>query len=320
MVGPRYGSTLCLAAMATMFLLAGCGGEDKKKPASQVAARVNKEEISVHQINAVLARAGQLPPDQTERASREVLGKLVDQELLVQKAIEKKLDRSPNVMQALEAGRRQILAQAYLEQVTGSVAKPTAEEVKSYFTAHPALFSERRVYRLQEIAVAAEANQIPLVQEQLARSKNIGDLVGWLKSNNIKFAANAATKPAEQLPMEILPRLNAMTDGQISVVPAAKGLLIVQLVASQNVPIDLAGATPMIEQFLVNQRRAEMAKKELDQIRGAATIEYMGSFAKEGSVAASTPAPAPAAAAEPAPQNAKGVSQESVTRGVAGLK
>jgi EpsD family peptidyl-prolyl cis-trans isomerase len=319
-------SAILFSALALVLSLTACGEEDKKKPASQVAAKVNKEEISVHQINAVLARAGNLSAEQTALASREVLEKLIDQELLVQKALEKKLDREPNIMQAIEAGRRQVLSQAYLEQATSSAAKPTAEEVKAYFEKHPELFSERRVYRLQEAAVAVGPDKLPAVQEQIAKSKSLNEVAAWLKANDIKFAANASTKSAEQLPMELLPRLHQMKDGQVALFPNPRGLLIVQLVASQNAPLDLTAATPLIEQFTLNQRRSEMAAKEITQVRSAAKIEYQGSFVKpEGSAAAAAPtAPAveqkPLAEEKPAASPASGVSAESVTKGVAGLK
>jgi len=310
---PMFRITSWLPALAIVLLVAGCGGEDKKKPASQVAVKVNKEEISVHQINAILSRAGRLSAEQTEQASREVLEKLIDQELLVQKAVEKKLDRDPNIMQAIEAGRRQILSQAYLEQLTAAAAKPTPEEIKSYFEKHPELFGERRIYRLQELAVAAGPDQQSALQEQLARSKNLNDIVAWLKAGDIKFAGNASTKAAEQLPMELLPRLHQMKDGQMALFPNAKGFLIVQLAASQMAPLDLAAATPLIEQFNLNQRRSEMAAKEVAQIRAAAKIDYQGSFTKPVGEPKAATAPPPAA-----PE--KGVSAESVSKGVAGLK
>ena len=113
-------SRALVAASAVIIVLAGCGDSDKKKAATQVAAKVNREEISVHQINAVLSRAGNLSPEQAKQAGADVLDKLIEQELLVQQSIEKKLDRDPKTMQALEAARRQILAQAYLEQLAGS--------------------------------------------------------------------------------------------------------------------------------------------------------------------------------------------------------
>ncbi len=303
-----------LLVAVAVLLLTACGGENKKKPASQVAVKVNNEEISVHQINTVLSRGGPSPLAQTEQASRDILEKLIDQELLVQKAVEKKLDRDPNVMQAMEAGRRQILAQAYLEQLTGSAAKPTAEEVKSYYEKHPELFSERRIFRFQEFLIAVGADQLSAVQEQVARSKSLNELVSWLKARDIKFGSDVTTKAAEQLPMELLPRLHKMKDGEVSIFPTPKGLLIVQLVASQIAPLDLAAATPLIEQFTLNQRRSEMAAKEVAQIRAAAKIEYQGSFTK--SAADSKPAQEKTEASS----SSKDVSAESVRKGVAALK
>jgi EpsD family peptidyl-prolyl cis-trans isomerase len=261
------------------MLVTACGAD--KKAATQVAAKVNKEEISVHQINSALSRAGNLSPEQAKLAGRDVLEKLIDQELLVEKAMDKKLDREPQVMQALEASRRQILAQAYMQQLVTSVPKPTGDEVKAYFDKHPELFSERRVYRFQELNVALGRDQLPEMQQRMASVKRLDDVVAWLKEKKIQFAGNVSTKSAEQLPMELLPKFNQMKDGQIAVIPGNASTLIIQLVASQAAPIAVAAATPAIEQYLTNQRRGDVAEKELKQLRGDAKIAYMGDFAKD---------------------------------------
>jgi EpsD family peptidyl-prolyl cis-trans isomerase len=261
------------------LLVTACGGE--KKAATQVAAKVNNEEISVHQINSALARAGNLTPEQAKQAGREVLEKLIDQELLVAKAMDKKLDRDPRTMQALEASRRQILAQAYMQDLVAALAKPTGEEVKAYFDKHPELFSERRIYRFQQINVAAGRDQQPALQQRMASAKSINEVLAWLKEQNIQFAGDVATKPAEQLPMELLPKFNQMKDGQIGVVSGDKGMQLLQLIASQAAPVALAAATPAIEQFLSNQRRGEVVEKEMKQLREKATITYLGDFTKD---------------------------------------
>ena len=67
-------------------VLAGCGDKKKEKPASQTAAKVNKEEITVHQINFVLQQQRGLAPEQAASASKQVLERLIDQELSMQKA------------------------------------------------------------------------------------------------------------------------------------------------------------------------------------------------------------------------------------------
>ena len=52
--------------------LSSCGRDDKPKT-TQVAAKVNGEEISVHQINSLLAKTPNLTPDAAEKVRSDVL-------------------------------------------------------------------------------------------------------------------------------------------------------------------------------------------------------------------------------------------------------
>ncbi len=151
----RPGRAVAVAAMAAMLLLAGCSS-DKKDKASQTAAKVNKEEITVHQINFVMQQQRGLKPEQAEAASKQILERLIDQELAVQKAEDLKLDRDPRVVQQLEASKREIIARAYVEKTGEAAAKPTPEAIKKYYDEHPALFKERRIYSLAEQAEAED--------------------------------------------------------------------------------------------------------------------------------------------------------------------
>jgi len=153
---------LGLVAMAFALaatLLVGCG-DKKEKAATQTAAKVNKEEITVHQINFLLAQQRGLAPAQAASASRAVLERLIDQELALQKADEQKLDRDPRVVQQIDAARREIISRAYLEKIAEGAPKPTPVEVSAYYEAHPALFKERRGYSLQEGAIEASPAQV----------------------------------------------------------------------------------------------------------------------------------------------------------------
>ena len=125
-------------------MLAGCGegkqAENDKETPTQVAARVNGKELTVHQVNYALQRIPNLDKAQTKPASLRVVRNLVDQEVLVQKALNDKLDRDPTVVQALDAARRQILAEAYMGRKLGTPTEPDAAEVSRFYDAHPELF------------------------------------------------------------------------------------------------------------------------------------------------------------------------------------
>lgn len=281
-----------IAVVALAATVAACGKEGESKKETQVAAKVNGSEITVHQVNFALSRLGAVDPAQAKQAQKQVLRSLVDQQLMVAKAQEQKLDRDPQVVQAIEAAKNQILAQAYVERTLSSIAKPGPAEIKDYYAKHPDLFEKRRVFRFQELVVAVKPDNVEAVKAQLSQAKTMDDMIAWLKSQDIKFTGGAAVKAAEQLPLELLPKLNQMKDGQTMVMAAGSNLQILQLVASQEQPVPEDKATPAIERFLLNQKRNELAQAEVKKLRDAAKIEYVGAFADAAEAAAPAAAPA----------------------------
>jgi EpsD family peptidyl-prolyl cis-trans isomerase len=327
-VRTRSAQFLCLIGIVA--LAAGCG--DKAPKASQTAAKVNKDEITVHEINFMLQQQRNLRPEQTEAASRQILERLIDQQLALQKAKDLDLDRDPRVVQQLEAVRREVLARAYLEKVGEAAQRPTSEEVRKYYAEKPALFAERRIYNLQEIAIEAKPEQVAALREQLAVHKSIAEFVDWLKSNDYRFAANQAVRAAEQLPLASLDAFAKMKDGQAMLVPNANGVQVIVLASSRSQPVGEEQARPAIEQFILNDRKRKLIEDDLKAMRAAAKIEYVGKFAEQRPPAAGTPPalaptspemlsppstePAPAIAPEAA---ASGLSSQDISKGL-GLK
>lgn len=315
------GRVLLLAALAVTVGLAGCSDKKKDKPASQTAAKVNKEEITVHQINFVLQQQRGLKPEQTDAASKQILERLIDQELALQKADELKLDRDPRVVQQIEAAKREIISRAYLERMGEAAAKPGPEEIQKYYEQKPALFKERRIYSIQEIGVDAKPEQLDQLRAQLQNAKSINDFTDYLKANNFRFSGNQAVRAAEQLPLNMLDAFAKMKDGQAMLVPTPGGAQIIVLASSKSAPIDEAGARQAIEQFLLNERKRQLIEKDLKDMRAAAKIEYVGKFAEDAASAPAAAAAASAAPAAPAPaaSAASGLDASSISKGM-GLK
>ncbi len=311
--------------LASAALVAGCG-DKKEKSASQTAAKVNKDEITVHQINFVLQQQRGIKPEQTDAASRQILERLVDQQLALQKADDMKLDRDPRVVQMLEGARREILARAYADKMGEAAAKPTPEDVKKYYDEKPALFKERRIYSIQEIAVDAKPEQIPELRSKLAAAKNITEFMEYLKTSGFRFAGNQAVRAAEQLPLSSLDAFAKMKDGQAAIVPAANGVQVVVLAGSRSQPVTEEQAKPAIEQFLLNERKRKLVEDDAKALRAGAKIEYVGKFAEAAAsapAAAAAGASAAAAIAAPAtpvaPAASGGLTSKDISKGM-GLK
>jgi EpsD family peptidyl-prolyl cis-trans isomerase len=264
---------------------------------TQVAAKVNKEEISVHQVNFRLQRqAGNA--GSRDASGRQVLEGLIDEELAVQKAEELRLDRDPKVVLAIDAARRDILARAYQERIGDAAARPSPEDVRKYYDQNPALFKERRIYTLQEIAIEGDGPQIELVKAQLQRAQTSAEFTDWLRANNVRFVANQAIRAAEQLPLTTLPALARLKDGQAMLMPAPTGAQVVVVVSSRPAPVEETKARPVIEQFLWNESKRRMVHSDMAAQRDASRIEYVGKFADAGKkAAAGAPADTASAAA-----------------------
>jgi EpsD family peptidyl-prolyl cis-trans isomerase len=314
-----FGRVALAAAVVLAMLVTGCGDKKKDKAASQTAAKVNKEEITVHQINFVLQQQRGLRPEQADAASRQILERLVDQELAVQKADELKLDRDPRVVQQLEAAKREIIARAYLERIGEAAAKPTPEDIKKYFDEKPALFKERRVYSIQEIGIEARPDQIDTLRTQLQNSKSVTDFTEYLTANGFRFGGNQAVRAAEQLPLNMLDAFAKMKDGQTMLVPTPTGAQVIVLAGSKSAPVDEAAARPAIEQFLLNERKRQLVEKDTKAMREAAKIEYVGKFAEAAASAAPAPAVPTATASNPASPASGGLSAGDISKGM-GLK
>jgi len=295
-----------LAVLAsTSIAMFGCGRNERVS--TQVVARVNGEEISVHQINGVLARTAGINQGNLAVAKQEILERLIEQQVAINEAVSKKLDRSPEVVTAIENAKREIIAHALIDQIASSQTEPTVAEAKEYFAAHPELFSQRRVFSLQEIVLRKTHNDMTAIAGKVSTAKTIEEIAAWLKEKNIEFTANSSTRAAEQIPLEVLPALHKFKDGQIGLVESKEAFHIFRVAGSKTAPVDEADALPKIKTYLYNLRSADAIKREKVSLRQKAQVEYLGEFSGIG--AASKPK------AEENAVGASGNSQAPVAKG-----
>ena len=266
------------SAVVLSAVLLGCGGPTTDAP-TQVAAKVNRQEVTVHQVNQQLQGRRGLSAEQLEAASRQALELLIEQELAVQQAKAAKLDRDPRVLMQLEVSRREILARAYRERVAAGAARPTDAEIRRYFESQPALFAERRVYTLHEMRIEATPPQVEAIKAQLRAGRSVAQVIDFLKTNGLAFVGQQVVRTAEQLPAASLSEFSHMKDGQTLLTPVPGGAQWVVLAGSRLQPMDEQRARPQIEQFLRNQATRTLIESDTEALRTAAKVEYMGAFA-----------------------------------------
>jgi EpsD family peptidyl-prolyl cis-trans isomerase len=297
-----------ILSIALLFITS-CSDADNEKPAAtQIVAKVNDDEISVHQLNNSMAQMPQIAPENLANVRMDLVGKLVNEQLAVQQAISLKLDRSSEVMMQIEAARREILTKAYLKQLVSALPKPSTEDAQKFYDAHPELFAERRIFNLQQITIPTPHPPVAEIQK-LTADKNMTDIVTALKENKIVFTAGAATRAAEQIPLTTLTTITKAEEGKINIIESPQAITIVRVEASQLAPLPQESALQRIPQFLMNDQAKLAINEKLTQLKASSKIVYMNEFSDAAKSVATLPAPS----SKPAPVN------DSVEKGIAGI-
>lgn len=308
-----------LLPLVVALLMTSC--TEPKKPATQVVARVNDDEISIHQVNNALAQLPNVPVDSVDAVRKQILAKLVNQQLAVQQAEEQKMDRSPQVMMQIDEAKREILTRAYLGRLVAGLPKPTEEDAKKFYQSHPLLFSQRHIYKIQEIALETPNPPVPDLIA-FAKGKSMEDIAGWLRKQNISYTMHSGTRAAEQIPLNVLPELALYKDGQTGMFKMSpQSIVVMHLDSSQLAPIDEKTAMQRIPTYLANEQAKLAINSDLERLKTKAKIEYLGEFSGLSPNHTGQPAPVVAEAEQPKPPTEKPQSDAiNVEKGLAGLK
>lgn len=288
----RFKGLTLMAGLGAALALAACRPDIAQSPPSQVVASVGSKEISILQFNHALKAVGIARPGEPIR--REITEKLIDRELAVQQALAEKLDRTPEVLLQLEEARRDVLARAYAEKVAGAARSPSDTEIARYYSDHPALFGERQVFRLREMALPADMPQLAEVKVRLAQKQTLAQVSAWLREQNAEFNEQAVIRAAEQLPIEALPRLSKAGENQTVLFESPRGVIAYTVLATQAAPVSWERARPIIRDYLARNAGKSAMERRVAQLRTETKISYGDAFAPPSAARASLAALAPA--------------------------
>lgn len=202
----RLRALLAATLMGTAALLAACGDSDSGE--GKVLATVNGSDIRESKINEQLA---QLPPQLLQgreaEIRRQLVDRLIEQELVKQAVAKEKIESDPAFQKQLEQAKNQLEA-AFLMQkkvdstLTPQVLQQAYEQTKAQ-RAFPAVKARHILVATEAeannlISVANTSNFAQLAQEKsIGPSKENGGELGWFRREAMvpEFAAVAFSTP-----------------------------------------------------------------------------------------------------------------------------
>ena len=263
-----YCSAILIMAMA--MYMTGCDKKSTKN--GQALAKVNGQEITVHQLNQEMARL----PGANEK---QILELLINRQLVINAAIENKLDRDAAVMQAVERAKAEVLTQAYLQNKLNNIAKATTIEVDDFYNKHPEFFSQRKLFETQEV-VLAKKDMTDTLKKDIEISSNIDDIKAQLDKKSVKHVVRQLSRTTMDIPLEMASKWQVLQRGDKIFLADGNYATVVLINEIKDSPVSKEAAIPQIEQYLRNTKSKQGEQAEIAKLRKDAKIEYLNSAEK----------------------------------------
>ncbi len=253
-------------------MLSGCDNKTSVNNHSQVVAKVNGDEITVHQVNNELQRI-KTPVSNPEALSKKILESLIDRQLLVQEAIKLNLDHTPEVVELVAAARAQIYAQAYLARKVSSIPPAKEDEVRKFMAEHPEVFSERKVLSTTDVVFSNDPSKIDYDTLQ-TKVSNLDELKALLASHQIHFDILQEQIPSESMPKQALSMLNQIKVGDLLFMHDDNNKVIVRSVNSIiDAPLETSQSMEMAAKIVNERKRQQFINDELSRLKKLAKID-----------------------------------------------
>lgn len=267
--------------LSSVFLLSGCGGDSSSSSSNtQVVAKVNGEEITIHQLNQLLSTVKVPKGDYSkEEVEKKALDSLIEKTLVLQAAKKAKLDREPKVLSAVEEAKNKVLIDRYVQRTLETVAMPTDEQIKAFYDNFPELFADRKMYVFTKLAISADPEKVDLIIDQVKDGRSIDDILKELDAQGITYKKMMEAKVEGKLPNPIMHFLSALQAGDIGYLKMTDGLLVVELHKLLDQSLSLEDAKEVIVRQLLLEERKKASLNLVNSLKEAAEIEYVGQFA-----------------------------------------
>lgn len=260
--------------LITVFIfLCGCQSKETASSSSRILVKVNGEEITEHQVSNEVQRL-RVSGEHADVVSKKILSGLIDRQLLIQEAIKLNLDRSPDVVQLLEAARAQIYAQAYLAKKLSRLPAASEQEVKQFMIDHPEVFKHRRVLGTTDIAFAKNAHKIDY-EALRASVGDVDELRGWLDNHQIKYEVSEGHVPTESLPKEALTFADQIKVGDLLFIHDDERIVARSVTSITEVPLESQQAKNMATKAVNDYKQHQLFLNEIQRLKRMAKIEVI---------------------------------------------
>lgn len=259
-------------ALIAGLLVTGC----QKAPKGQIVAIVNDDEISQAELNAELQ--GTQIPDSADRNAlrRQVLQRLVDRKLIVQKAREQGLDKTPEYVTQQRRLEENLLVSMLGQKIAATVPLPDDRDITQYIADNPSQFGGRERLLLDQIQFQAPKDVKKLLTLKDAHS--LDEIAAGVQKLGLAFSRGKGVIDTGRLDPQLVGVINKLPPGEPFVLPSNGQYIASVIVGRDATPTP----TPVARQAAAEMvRRRELiaeSKAQVARARSTAEIQYQPGF------------------------------------------
>ncbi len=265
-------TALLSGVVAAGLLLTAC----HKEPKGQILAIVNGEEISMQELNAELQ--GARIPDNADRDKirKEVLQRLIDRKLIVQKAREQGLDKTPEFVAQQRRLEENLLVSLLGQKIAATVPMPDDRDITQYIADNPSQFSGRQRLLLDQIQFAAPKDPKQLLMLRDAHS--LDDVAAGVQKLGLAMSRGKGVIDTGRLDPQMVKIIDKLPPGEPFVLPSNGQYVASVIVGRDSTPTPgnvarLAAAEVVRRKALVAESKAQVARA-----RSSAEIQYQPGY------------------------------------------
>ena len=198
---------------------------------------------------------------------------LISEKLLAEEAVKAGLDKQAATAQAIAAAERSVLAQAYVQKLSGSAFHPGDRDIQKYYAAHEEQFAQRRRFVLSEYVVRSDLPEVRRYVEVLDK-QGMTELGNALRPVMPAIAPVTLVRFSDEIP-DTNNTLRNMRAGDAIVYQTPGQLHLGQVQSVEADPVTLEAVRGRVEASIAAQRRTELVKTTVERLRKARKVEVL---------------------------------------------
>lgn len=266
----------CLAITACKLPWSAGSG---KTPSGQVVATVDGKEITIRDLKAELKNVNAPSPQAMKSAEQQALQGIVNRKILADAALKQKLDQTPEFAQEKQRATEILLVQALQTKLVNAVPKPSAEEISRYIVDHPDIFSQRKIFVVDQIQMARPTD--PEIIKGLQPLKTLEQVQAYLADKKIPYKRDSGNLDAVGADPRLIDAIIKLPANEVFVIPSGNSLLVNQIRDTKVVPFSGPEASDYAGKVMVRTRTQEAVTRQLQQLvqEGASKVKFNPAYA-----------------------------------------